>query len=73
MYTHTHTHTYLTHHLNRHLTKTRLPPSDNFFKDLSDPQSPTKKFFTSDHAAVFLKEIKYVQTGYLSDPPGMNM
>lgn len=43
------------------------------FKDLPDPERPGCRFFVSDHEAIFRKELKYVQMGLLSDPPGMSM
>jgi hypothetical protein len=44
-----------------------------FFKELDDPERPNCKFFVADHWAIFVKEIDYVQHGFLSDPPGMTM
>ena len=44
-----------------------------FFKGMMDPSRPEHTFFVKDAWSIFLKEIKYVQKGYLSDRPGMNM
>ena len=44
-----------------------------FFREMEDPERPGHRFFTSDADHVFIKEIAYVQQGYLSDPPGLNM
>ena len=44
-----------------------------FFREMEDPERPGHRFFTSDADHIFLKEIAYVQQGYLSDPPGLNM
>ena len=44
-----------------------------FFRDMPDPDCETRKFFKHDHADIFKKEIKYVQLGLLSDPPGVCM
>ena len=45
----------------------------SFFKDMKDPSRPEHNFFVADAWAIFVKEIGYVQKGYLSDLPGMNM
>ena len=45
----------------------------NFFKDMKDPARPEHNFFVSGAWKIFIKEIAYVQKGYLSDLPGMNM
>lgn len=45
----------------------------NFFKDLDDPLRPGHKFMASGAAGIFEKEIAYVQKGFLSDFPGMEM
>ena len=34
---------------------------------------PGHRFLVSGHRDIFLREIKYVQKGLLSDPPGMDM
>ena len=43
------------------------------FKDLKDPLREGSGFFVGDAWNIFLKEIKYVQQGLLSDLPGVNM
>ena len=43
------------------------------FKDVMDPERPGCRFFKDNALDIFLKEMKYVQLGLLSDPPGMNM
>jgi hypothetical protein len=43
------------------------------FKDLKDPLREGADFFVGDSWNIFLKEIKYVQQGLLSDLPGVNM
>ena len=45
----------------------------SFFSTMKDPARPTSNFFVADAWAIFVKEIGYVQKGYLSDVPGMNM
>jgi hypothetical protein len=45
----------------------------NFFRDMEDPDRPGHRFLVSNAYDIFLKEVKYVQKGLLSDPPGMNM
>ena len=45
----------------------------NFFRNMKDPARPEHNFFIRDAWAIFTKEIAYVQKGYLSDMPGMNM
>ena len=45
----------------------------NFFKGMKDPARPEHDFFIRDAWQIFTKEIAYVQKGYLSDVPGMNM
>ena len=44
-----------------------------FFREMDDPERPGHKFFTSEAEKIFLKEIAYVQEGFLSDRPNMNM
>ena len=44
-----------------------------FFKDMKDPSRPEHNFLVADAWAIFVKEIGYVQKGFLSDLPGMNM
>ena len=43
-----------------------------FFREMDDPLRPGHKFLTHDAEAIFVKEIGYVQKGYLSDMPGVN-
>jgi hypothetical protein len=43
-----------------------------FFREMDDPLRPGHKFFVHDAEAIFLKEIAYVQKGYLSDIPRVN-
>lgn len=43
------------------------------FRDLDDPDQPGRKFFVNDHRRLFLKLCRYIQLGFLSDVPGMNM
>ena len=45
----------------------------SFFRNMKDPARPEHNFFVRDAWAIFTKEIAYVQKGYLSDVPGMNM
>lgn len=40
---------------------------------MKDPARPEHDFFIRDAWQIFTKEIAYVQKGYLSDVPGMNM
>ena len=50
-----------------------------FYKEMDDPSKPATpgqpepKFFSADSWSIFLKEIKYVQEGLLSDLPGVEM
>ena len=44
-----------------------------FFKDFKDPLKPSHGFFIQNAHAIALKELAYVQEGYLSDPPKMAM
>jgi hypothetical protein len=44
-----------------------------FARTLNDPLRPGCAFLVPDHEDVFRKEIKYIQAGLLSDPPGVNM
>ena len=43
-----------------------------FFKDMKDPETGGD-FFAPNHEEIFLKELKYVQQGLLSDRPNMSM
>ena len=40
---------------------------------MKDPSRPEHNFLVADAWAIFVKEIGYVQKGFLSDLPGMNM
>ena len=44
-----------------------------FYRDLDDPLNPGSKFLSADSWSIFVKEIKYVQEGLLSDLPGIEM
>jgi hypothetical protein len=43
------------------------------FADMDDPERPGQRVFVSNAELIFLKEIKYVQKGLLSDLPGVKM
>ena len=44
-----------------------------FFRGMLDPLKPGHQMLVPNHEAIFRKEMKYVQEGLLSDPPGMPM
>ena len=44
-----------------------------FFRGMLDPLKPGHQMLVPNHEAIFRKEMKYVQDGLLSDPPGMDM
>ena len=46
-----------------------------FFSGMIDPLKPDGRHYmlVSNAKAIFMKEMKYIQEGLLSDPPGMNM
>lgn len=43
-----------------------------FFREMEDPARPGHGFFVDSAEKIFLKEIAYVQKGYLSDVPNLN-
>lgn len=43
------------------------------FEQMDDPERPGCKFFNGDHLTIFKKQMRYVQRGLLSDPPGRVM
>ena len=54
--------------------KRSLKPKDGPFKEVWEKMEKNAKALSAAELRVFfLKEIKYVQKGYLSDRPGMNM
>ena len=44
-----------------------------FFCGMLDPLKPGHQMLVPNHRHIFLKQMKYVQEGLLSDPPGMDM
>jgi hypothetical protein len=45
----------------------------SFFCGMLDPLKPGHQMLVPNHRNNFLKQMKYVQRGLLSDPPGMDM
>jgi hypothetical protein len=45
----------------------------SFFCGMLDPLKPGHQMLVPNHRNNFLKQMKYVQRGLLSDPPGMGM
>lgn len=43
-----------------------------FYSDLPDPLQIGRNFFVANNEKIFMKEMRYVQKGYLSDKPGVD-
>ena len=64
----------------RRMGRTRRPPPEQLltelhdiyavFKEMRDPDDPSRSFFVPDHERLLLKSCKRVQAGFMSDNPG---